>query len=328
MTALVVREGPENGWAVHDCSYAPLLTNGRLVKKNDPAWQMAEKRLRDYYCLTERVRFRAAKPPNHKLWPGYELGFFHSHDSRREYPGYPDCHMWGDEGDLIRELKRMGEAPKPDQVATLTRMRKAGRDVGVWWPCCWYSGRIDRELAVIAGRPLLGRHEHRDLPPQYGQPGYVRFDPVAAAALATVTPIRAAKTAKAAPAADVLAGLLGGGATGYVIPAGALPNELAADMVVLRRWLRAAGIAPMETSWPIRIVVGPDQGVTVQTKTRPESRVGDVAWRAVHVTGETFPEHAAGRLATGLLAHSDLRTLMLQIRDHPGAIRPRQGVVT
>jgi hypothetical protein len=129
--APLLAEGPENAWAVHDCGYAPALTNGRLIKKYDPAHLMAEKRNRDYYCLTERVRFRAHSGPEHKRWPGYELGFFHSNLSRREYPGYPDCDIWGDVGSLTRELKRMGEVPRPEQVATLTRMRKAGRDVGV-----------------------------------------------------------------------------------------------------------------------------------------------------------------------------------------------------
>lgn len=242
-------EGPDNGWAAHDCGYAPLLTAGRLVKANDPAWQMREKRNRDYGCLTELVRMRAALRPDHKRYPGYELGFFHSHKSLREYPGYPDFHIWGDLGDLIREAKVMGEAPKPAQVATLTRMRRAGRDVGVWWPCCWYSGRIDRELAAIAGRSPIGQHTAPGLPPQPGQPGYQPWTPPPRDGRPARQP--GGRRAPASrppedPAGDDVSDLAGN-AVGYVVPMGVTS--------IVDVWLCDNDVRPVLTPYPIRLII-------------------------------------------------------------------------
>jgi hypothetical protein len=269
-----VAENPDDwSFAAHaaggyKCGYAPLLTNGRLVRAHDPAWQMAEK-TRDPGCLNELVRIRAVKAATDRR-PGYNLGYCHSHRSQREYPGYPDCHIWG-EGSLHRELKRMGRSPEPAQAATLTRMGHS-LDVGVWWPCCWYSGRVDRELGALAGRHeqdlLIGQHWAPGLPPQPGQPGYTPWTPD------TATPPGQAATTNTTPAGPLYhpdsrlpgrplpAQFTDDMGPGYVIP---MPRD---DRAItagahLDRWLRQHGISPTYVPYPVEIIDGP-AGVAVR----------------------------------------------------------------
>ncbi|MEU7591420.1 VRR-NUC domain-containing protein, partial [Micromonospora sp. NPDC049230] len=168
-------EGPDNNWAEHDCGYVPLLTGGRLVKKHDPAWQLPELgNGRTNEALQRHVTHRAFHDRAHRQ-PGYGLGYHHSIHPRGELPGYPDVHAWAPKpgGQMFRELKGMGDFPRPEQVAVLTALAATGADVGVWWPCCWYSGRIDRELAALADAEPIGQHWAPGLPPQIGQTGYV-----------------------------------------------------------------------------------------------------------------------------------------------------------
>ncbi len=54
-------------------------------------------------------------------------------------------------GVLVRELKREGKNPTREQQQWLDFLAAAGIDAGVWRPSDLVSGRIARELAVVAG---------------------------------------------------------------------------------------------------------------------------------------------------------------------------------
>lgn len=87
-----------------------------------------------------------------------QLGFivYHTHDSRRSEPGYPDVAIVGHGRYLLRELKREGKNPTPDQKRWIHELDQAGVDVAVWRPVDLVSGRVTRELTTAArGRDLL-----------------------------------------------------------------------------------------------------------------------------------------------------------------------------
>lgn len=283
-------EGPDNGWAVHDCGYAPLLTGGRLVKKYDPAWQLPEiGNGRTNEALQRFVTHRAFHDRAHKQ-PGYGLGYHHSIHPRGELPGYPDCHMWTPRpgGQMFRELKAMGEAPRPEQVAVLTALAATGADVGVWWPCCWYSGRIDRELAALADTTPIGAHWAPGLPPQPGQAGYVPWRPNQSPAarvpaqrgssrnrgradlVAPRTP-PAVRPPVELPGAPLPDGFAAGVGVGYVVPMPA-----GAESVELDRWLHDHGFPPVVVPWPVRLVVAGD---AVAVQCRPGGFGAPRVWR-------------------------------------------------
>lgn len=281
-------ESPDNGWSFtahnYGCGYVPLLTRGRLVQRYDPAWQLPELgNGRTADALQRHVTARAKNNLLHRQ-PGYGLGYHHSVEPRGEVAGYPDVHCWAPRpgAHLFRELKGMGHDPRPDQAATLTDLAATGADVGVWWPCCWYSGRVDRELAAFAGAAhLIGGHWAPGLPPQPGQPGHVPWTPPAAAAAPAssastrssrtraradhLAPRTAAAPAAAVelPGADLPAGF-GQRGPAYVIPMPA--NARASDAGVrLDEWLRAHGFPTTAVPYPVRIIDGP-AGVAVQCR--------------------------------------------------------------
>lgn len=280
---MTVGESPDNDWAVHDCGYVPLLTGGRLVQKHDPAWQLPEiGNGRTHEALQRFVTHRAFHDRAHKQ-PGYGLGYHHSIHPRGELPGYPDVHAWAPKpgGQMFRELKGMGEKPRPEQAAVLTALAATGADVGVWWSCCWYSGRVDRELAALADAKPIGHHWAPGLPPQPGQTGYVPYRPNQSPAAAVPAQRgssrnrgRADKVAPRTPAAarppvelpgvELPAGF-GADGVGYVVP---LPGSAAACEAgpALDLWLREHGFPPALVPFPARLVVAGD-GVAVQCRT-------------------------------------------------------------
>jgi hypothetical protein len=81
---------------------------------------------------------------------------YHTHDSRRSPGGFPD---WVFAGARVafRELKRQSQKPTPAQQAWLDRLAAAGQDAGVWRPADLLSGRVARELTVIAGLAPRGQ---------------------------------------------------------------------------------------------------------------------------------------------------------------------------
>lgn len=78
---------------------------------------------------------------------GYLL-IYHTHNSRRSEPGFPDLVLvsLSRELCLIRELKTEQGRLSPAQTLWLGGMRKAGLNAGVWRPSDLKSGRIVKEL--------------------------------------------------------------------------------------------------------------------------------------------------------------------------------------
>ena len=101
------------------------------------AQKMSEKRLQEYVIAMARACG----------WLCY-----HTHDSRRSAPGYPDLTMIrASDGRLIHaELKREGGTFRPDQVIWLGELREVARERGTevytWRPSDWLDGTIEEAL--------------------------------------------------------------------------------------------------------------------------------------------------------------------------------------
>jgi hypothetical protein len=82
---------------------------------------------------------------------------YHPRYSEESLAGWPDRSYAGPGGLLYRELKRCGVTRKAKvsraQWDVLSALALAGVDVAIWTPDDLRSGRITRELAVIARRP-------------------------------------------------------------------------------------------------------------------------------------------------------------------------------
>lgn len=79
-----------------------------------------------------------------------ELGLHHYHtfDSRRSEPGFPDSVIAGT-GILFRELKSRDGVLKPEQRRWGRILERAGGNWAVWRPADWHSGVIRRQLEAI-----------------------------------------------------------------------------------------------------------------------------------------------------------------------------------
>jgi hypothetical protein len=64
--------------------------------------------------------------------------------------GFPDLVIAGHRV-VYRELKRQTENPTKAQREWIAALEAAGADVGVWRPSDWLSGKVQRELAALAG---------------------------------------------------------------------------------------------------------------------------------------------------------------------------------
>lgn len=74
---------------------------------------------------------------------------YHTHDSRRSEPGFPDLVIVGRKGLMFRELKtRAGVLSEPQRV-WLGKLSAAEADAAVWRPADWPE-RITAELRTIA----------------------------------------------------------------------------------------------------------------------------------------------------------------------------------
>ena len=74
---------------------------------------------------------------------------YHTYDSRRSGPGFPDLVITGEHGHMFRELKTRTGKLSPAQETWLGLLTRAGADAGVWRPEDLHSGRIKAELEGI-----------------------------------------------------------------------------------------------------------------------------------------------------------------------------------
>lgn len=102
----------------------------------------------------EYVRMMAAGMSEDQLQRGVErlarsLGWlaYHTHDSRRSSPGFPDLVLVRGDRVLFRELKTEKGRATPAQKTWLAALTAAGMDAGLWRPVQWFDRTIERELA-------------------------------------------------------------------------------------------------------------------------------------------------------------------------------------
>lgn len=78
---------------------------------------------------------------------GFSL-VYHTHDSRRSNPGFPDLVMVSrrQRRVLYRELKRHGGRVTPEQQAWIDALAEAGQDACIWRPGDLYAGRVEASL--------------------------------------------------------------------------------------------------------------------------------------------------------------------------------------
>lgn len=74
---------------------------------------------------------------------------YHTHDSRRSEPGFPDLVICGDRGVLYRELKTTKGRLTGPQNYWLERLRRAGQDAAVWRPEQLLDGTVARQLGEV-----------------------------------------------------------------------------------------------------------------------------------------------------------------------------------
>jgi hypothetical protein len=77
------------------------------------------------------------------------LRTYHTYDSRRSNPGWPDMVIVGPRGMIIRELKTEKGKVSHDQEQWLCDLAAVGLDVGVWRPSDW-PDTVMAELQQVA----------------------------------------------------------------------------------------------------------------------------------------------------------------------------------
>lgn len=85
----------------------------------------------------------------------YRWGYYHTFDSRRSQPGFPDLVLWRDRI-IYAELKAADGKLTPLQKRVLEGLRRAGAEVFVWRPKDLDDVRT--ELASVT----VGAYEHPD----------------------------------------------------------------------------------------------------------------------------------------------------------------------
>jgi hypothetical protein len=133
-------------WEACDCGYVRrTLPNGKpMPQTREPAWQWTEEKgSGGKACLRTAVKDLALVV--------YKIGYRHNSIELLNEGGFPDDTYWGPGGLIVRELKAMRPDWKRGQKQHLLSLQEAHVDVSVWKPCCLLSGRIDEEMAALAG---------------------------------------------------------------------------------------------------------------------------------------------------------------------------------
>lgn len=73
---------------------------------------------------------------------------YHTHDSRRSDPGFPDSVIVGSRI-IYRELKSRDGRLSPDQRRWGSRITRAGGDWSVWRPRDWNNGTVVHQLLAL-----------------------------------------------------------------------------------------------------------------------------------------------------------------------------------
>jgi hypothetical protein len=79
---------------------------------------------------------------------------YHTHDSRRSQPGFPDLVMVKGQRTLFVELKSATGKVTPDQMRWIHALSNAGQSVRLWRPVDWQTGVIRMELGGKPNEPL------------------------------------------------------------------------------------------------------------------------------------------------------------------------------
>jgi hypothetical protein len=107
---------------------------------------------RDEYLEREAAAMTEAVLQSRVLGMARELGYiaYHTHDSRRSQPGYPDLHLVSLRRgrSLMRELKTTRGRVSPDQQTWLVALRAAGVDAAVWRPMDLLDGTVLETLTA------------------------------------------------------------------------------------------------------------------------------------------------------------------------------------
>jgi hypothetical protein len=76
---------------------------------------------------------------------------YHTYDSRRSEPGFPDCTIVGSRI-IYRELKSRDGKLSPDQRRWGSKIERAGGDWCVWRPVDWENAVILNQLLALTER--------------------------------------------------------------------------------------------------------------------------------------------------------------------------------
>ena len=108
--------------------------------------------------------------------------WYHTHDSRRSNPGYPDLHLWHVKSGsfLFIEVKSSSGKVSSEQEIVLSELEDVygPEHVDVWWPQDYNSGKIEKALRRPASPHIL---KARGLP--VGARGSSSFQPSGAKGL-------------------------------------------------------------------------------------------------------------------------------------------------
>lgn len=79
-------------------------------------------------------------------------GFYHTHDSRKSAPGFPDCVLVKGRRLIFAELKTATGKLSPPQVLWLAALKRVpGVEVYLWTPADWHDGTIEKVLSGEGG---------------------------------------------------------------------------------------------------------------------------------------------------------------------------------